>query len=81
MSALCGEFNESTHRADALRTHADIPHEIARGQFGTLHSWLRENLYRHGSKFAPNDLVERATGTVMHTKPYLDYLREEYGAL
>jgi carboxypeptidase Taq len=61
--------------------HPDIPHEIASGEFGTLHGWLRDNLYRHGSKFVPIDLIERAAGTVMHTEPYLDYLREKYGAL
>jgi carboxypeptidase Taq len=65
----------------ALRAHPEILHEIAKGEFGTLHTWLRDNLYRYGSKFAPNDLVERATSTVMQMRPYLDYLHEKYGAL
>jgi carboxypeptidase Taq len=65
----------------ALRADPDIPGEIAQGEFGTLHSWLRENLYRHGSKFSPNELVERATGSAMTQKPYLDYLRRKYGEL
>ena len=46
-----------------------------------LHTWLHNNLYRHGSKFVPNDLVERATGKTMTTRPYLDYLREKYSTL
>ena len=54
---------------------------MANGEFGTLHTWLRDNVYRHGSKFAPNDLLKRATGAVMHMRPYLDYLREKYGGL
>jgi carboxypeptidase Taq len=65
----------------ALKAHPNISHEIANGEFGTLHTWLRDNLYQHGSKFALNDLVERATGAVMQMSPYLDYLREKYGAL
>jgi Carboxypeptidase Taq (M32) metallopeptidase len=65
----------------ALKAHPEIPQEISKGGFGTLHSWLRDNLYQHGSKFAPNDLVERATGAVMQMRPYLDYLHEKYGAL
>jgi carboxypeptidase Taq len=65
----------------ALKAYPDNPREISRGEFGTLHDWLRDNLYRHGSKFAPDDLVERATGAAMQMKPYLDYLREKYGAL
>jgi carboxypeptidase Taq len=67
--------------AAAVKAHPDILHEIATGKFGTLHTWLRDNLYRHGSKFAPNDLVERATGALMQMRPYLDYLHEKYGAL
>jgi carboxypeptidase Taq len=39
--------------------HPYIPQEIVSGEFGTLHTWLHNNLYRHGSKFAPNDLVKR----------------------
>jgi carboxypeptidase Taq len=67
--------------AAALKAHSDIPREIAKGEFGTLHTWLRDNLYCHGSKFAPNDLVEGATGAAMNMSPYFDYLREKYGAL
>jgi carboxypeptidase Taq len=67
--------------AAALKAHPDIPREIASGEFGTLHSWLRDNLYQHGSKFDPNALVERATDAAMNIGPYLDYLREKYGAL
>lgn len=65
----------------ATKTHADIPREIAKGEFGTLQKWLREQLYQHGRKFQPNDLVVRATGAPMSTKPYLDYLRVKYGEL
>ena len=49
--------------AAALKAHPDIPREIASGEFGTLHTWLRDNIYQHGSKFAPNELVKRATGS------------------
>ena len=34
----------------------------SRAAFGTLHGWLRERIYRHGRKYQPNELVERATG-------------------
>ncbi|MCK7535540.1 MAG: hypothetical protein MZV63_33425 [Marinilabiliales bacterium] len=32
------------------RTRPGIPAEIARGEFGALHGWLRENVYRHGAQ-------------------------------
>jgi carboxypeptidase Taq len=65
----------------ALNAHPSIPHEIAEGEFGSLHNWLRANLYRHGSKFAPADMVKRATGAVMQMRPYFEYLHGKYGAL
>jgi carboxypeptidase Taq len=67
--------------AAALTAHPDIPDEIARGEFGTLHGWLTEAIYRHGSKFKPGEIVERATGQPMTMKPYLAYLRGKYGEL
>jgi carboxypeptidase Taq len=80
-SYAIGNILSAQFYAAALKAHPEILHEIAKGEFGTLHTWLRDNLYRHGSKFAPNDLVERATGAAMQMRPYLDYLHEKYGAL
>ena len=80
-SYAIGNILSAQFYAAALKAHADIPREMANGEFGTLHTWLRDNVYRHGSKFAPNDLLKRATGAVMHMRPYLDYLREKYGGL
>ena len=39
------------------------------------------NLYRHGRKFTPDELVERATGGPMSIAPYIAYLRAKYGEL
>ena len=78
-SYTIGNILSAQFYAAALKAHPEIPREIARGEFGTLHTWLRDNLYRHGSKFVPNDLVERATGAAMNMRPYLNYLREKYG--
>ena len=80
-SYTIGNILSAQFYAAALKAHPEIPREIARGEFGTLHTWLRDNLYRHGSKFVPNDLVKRATGAAMNMRPYLDYLREKYGTL
>lgn len=67
--------------AAALAAHPQIPAETARGEFDTLHQWLRQNLYVHGRKFSPQTLIEKATGRPMTTAPYIAYLREKYGAL
>jgi carboxypeptidase Taq len=67
--------------AAALKAHPHIPADIARGEFAALHGWLRDNIYQHGAKFAPNGLLKRATGSAMTMQPYLDYLRGKYGEL
>jgi carboxypeptidase Taq len=76
-----GNILSAQFYAAAIRVHPEIPREIASGEFATLHRWLRDNLYRHGRKFTPDELVEQTTGSPMQVEPYLAYLREKYGAL
>lgn len=65
----------------ALAAQPGIREDIRAGQFTALHAWLRENVYRHGRKFSPQDLIAKATGTPLTTAPYLRYLRDKYGKL
>ena len=65
----------------ALKAHPEIHPEIRKGQFHTLHGWLKENIYRHGSKFTAAELMERVTGGPISIEPYIRYLRTKYGEL
>ncbi len=65
----------------ALKEHPQIIDEMGQGQFATLLGWLQSNIYQHGRKFLPNELVRRVTGRPIDTSPYLRYLREKFGAL
>jgi carboxypeptidase Taq len=65
----------------ALEECPAIPEETARGEFGALRGWLRENIHRHGSKYDPDELVQRATGRPLETAPYLRYLRDKFDEL
>jgi len=65
----------------ALLAKPEIPKEILKGQFGTLHHWLKENLYRHGAKFTANELTERVTGGPLRIEPYVAYLKGKYGEI
>jgi carboxypeptidase Taq len=62
----------------ALQAHPEIPEQIGRGEFGTLHGWMRDNIYRHGSKFTPNELIERVTGGPLTIDPYVAYLKGKF---
>jgi carboxypeptidase Taq len=65
----------------ATRAHPSIGTEIAAGEFGTLHGWLKEHVYQYGRKYTAAELVERATGAPLSFEPYIRYLREKYGEL
>jgi carboxypeptidase Taq len=65
----------------AVDAHPEIPDEISEGRFDTLHTWMRENIYRPGSKFTANELVERITGGPLSVAPYVGYLKRKYGEL
>jgi len=65
----------------AMTARPEIKDEIARGEFGTLHGWLRENIYQHGCKFTATELLERVTGGGLSIAPYMRYLGAKYGEL
>jgi carboxypeptidase Taq len=67
--------------ARAVDAHPDIPQQIRQGEFGTLHGWLKENIYQHGRKFTAPELIERVTGGPITIDPYIEYLRTKYGEL
>ncbi len=73
---LSAQFYEA-----ALDAHPEIPDEIEQGRFDTLHNWLREHIYQHGSKFTPAELVERITGGPLSAAPYVRYLSNKYGEI
>jgi carboxypeptidase Taq len=65
----------------ALQAHPEITNEMEAGEFSTLHSWLKENIYQHGRKYMANELIERATGGPLSIEPYIRYLQAKYGEL
>jgi carboxypeptidase Taq len=65
----------------ALKVHPQIPDEIAVGQFGTLLSWLQQNIYQHGRKFTAAELAQRVTGGPLRIEPYIRYLKTKYREL
>jgi carboxypeptidase Taq len=65
----------------AVNAHPAIPTQIRQGEFSTLHGWLKENIYQHGSKYTTSELVQRATGEPLRIEPYITYLKTKYGEL
>jgi carboxypeptidase Taq len=62
----------------AVSDLGDVEEQFARGEFTPLREWLREQVYRHGSRYAPRDLLKRVTGSELDPEPYLTYLRAKF---
>jgi carboxypeptidase Taq len=56
----------------------DLDDQIRRGEFQNFLGWLREKIHCHGTKFKPQELVERVTGSKIDPAPYMRYLNEKY---
>ncbi len=54
---------------------AEVDDQIARGEFDAIREWLREHLHRHGRKYLPAEMLERAVGSRIDAEPYLRYLQ------
>ena len=65
----------------ARRDLGELEEAFARGEFAPLLAWLRDRVHRHGRRFPPRRLVERATGNPPGTDALVRYLNDRFGAL
>ena len=56
----------------------DLEAQFERGEFRQLREWLREQVYRHGGKYPPRELLQRVTGSDLDPEPYLRYLQTKF---
>jgi carboxypeptidase Taq len=70
---LSGQFN-----AAARKAIPNLHQQWEQANFEPLHTWLRENIYRHGRKYNTLELVERITGGPIDLAPYQAYLTTKY---
>ena len=65
----------------ALAAHPTIYDDMEQGNFEQLHGWLRDNIYQHGRKYTPKELVQRITGGSLNATPYITYLKDKFTEL
>ena len=61
-----------------LEENPNVPDEIAQGKFETILGWMRENVHQYGSKYEPQEIMLKATGSKITPEPYIAYLRKKY---
>lgn len=64
--------------ASAKAQHPEIPAEIARGNFSTIQSWARENIWHRGALLTTMDLVEKGTGQALSAQHFRRHLEDRY---
>jgi len=76
-----GNLYSAQFVAAAKKQDSLIETELESGKSTRLLAWLHHNVHRHGSKYDPAQLCERATGSTLMAQPFVDYVREKYGAI
>jgi carboxypeptidase Taq len=64
------------------KINADIPdldEQIRKGKFDALLGWLRGKVHIFSSKYEPQTLVQRVTGSKINADAYVRYLTKKYG--
>ncbi|MCG7491928.1 carboxypeptidase M32 [Thalassobius sp. Cn5-15] len=56
----------------------DLDAQLAVGDTAAATGWLQETLQRHGSLYAPRDVVRRASGMEPSAEPLLEYLEAKF---
>ncbi len=64
-----------------VELNPNIPDEIAQGKFDTILGWMRENVHQYGSKFEPQEIMLKATGSKITPEPYIKYLNQKYSEI
>lgn len=62
----------------AVMTNRDQSQAFAQGDYGPLHLWLKENVWRHGRRFTRDEILLHATGRRLGIEPYLEHLSSRY---
>jgi len=66
------------------KIHQDIPNlddQTRAGEFSELLGWLNKEVHSHGSKFFPQDLIQRITGSKINGDAYINYLKEKFSGI
>jgi carboxypeptidase Taq len=76
-----GNLYSAQFFATARRAIPALDEEMARGEFGSLLKWLRENIHVHGKFYSAQDLAKRATGEKLNSKYFSEYITRKYSEI
>ena len=62
----------------AARQDATIKQDTDAASYGSLLTWLRQNVHSKGSTLTPHDLMQAATGEPTDARWHLEHLRARF---
>ncbi len=65
----------------AQRDLGDLGEMFARGEFEPILGWMREHVHRWGRARSAAEIMYEATGGPLSAEPWLDYVRQKFGAV
>ncbi len=74
-----GTLNAAQLFAAALRQVPGLEADLQQANYAPLLRWLQDNIHRHGRRYSPGELIQRATGEPLRATYFLDYLKAKYG--
>lgn len=73
-----GALNAAQIFSALLRSHPELPEQIAAGEFATLNAWLRERIWSKASSLDGDQLMTRATGEPLQVEHFERYLQRRF---
>ena len=61
-----------------MRETVDVDFCIEKGDFGPVNAWNRENIWQHGGRYKPVELLNRVLGEEFDPGYYIDYLKNKF---
>lgn len=58
--------------------HPSVTDEISRGELTPLFSWLKQNIWQHGSLLSVEQLLTNATGEPLNSQFFRQHLEQRY---
>ena len=72
------EMKDSTE-AKTLQESIDTEEALSRGDFSKINEWNKEQIWKHGSLYQPDEVLERVLQAPFDAGVFADYLEKKYG--
>ena len=73
-----GSFYAAQFHHAMTAEHKDLEDQLAKGDFSSVHQWLKKHIYRHGKTYNAEELCKKATGSTLDFQYFMNYISEKY---